>query len=152
MIPTRIISNPIGDNYGRINNTNTPYTTTTTTVTVTGAVTVAYIDRLVKIITEVIANDHNPNEDSSDDDDDASLQSLYSCNYHCHSFGMEGCSCSRCGEDSACYYIGEKMTEEKIRKVIELMEEEDKDKDKDKENERKDLDGEDGEDGEDQDN
>ena len=97
---------------------------TTNITTARGVVIGMYTGRPVEIISDVIpTNDPNPNEDSGDDDDDASLMSLYSCNY-CHSFGMEGCPCSRCGEDSACYYVGEKMTEEKIEKYIEVMEEE----------------------------
>jgi hypothetical protein len=113
----------------------------TYTTTVTGVTIGTYTGRPVEIISEVIPmNDPNPNEGSDDDDDDdASLMSLYSCNY-CHSFGMEGCPCSRCGEDSSCYYVGDKMTQEKIEKYIEIMEEEDK------ENERSDSDSEDGED------
>ena len=62
--------------------------------------------------------------DEDGGDEENSIASLYACNY-CHSFGMEGCPCGRCGEDAGSYYVGEKMTEEKMEEAVRLMREED---------------------------
>ena len=92
--------------------------------------------RVIKMFSSVVQSKPNPNEDTADDaddttadDDDNSLVSCYSCNY-CHSFGMEGCLCDRCDKDAGCYYVGEKMTEETIKKAIQLMKEEDEENEK----------------------
>ena len=66
------------------------------------------------------------------------LQSLYRCD-NCLDFGPLTQECSRCGEDSSCYYLGEKMTEEKVRHTIELM----RRAEQDEENEEKESDNED---------
>ena len=72
-----------------------------------------------------VPTEEPPTEAEEDEgDDEGSLASLYSCSY-CHSFGMEGCPCGRCGEDAGSYYVGEKMTEEKIEEAVRLMREED---------------------------
>ena len=95
-----------------------------------GVVTIAFTGNTVRVAKEVLqVAEDNPNkgDDSSDDkvkEDSDDEVSLYSCNY-CHNFGPGGLPCGRCVEDSACYFVGDKMTEEKITEAFRLMEEED---------------------------
>ena len=88
--------------------------------------TVSVKERQVRVAEVATNTPTNPPEENGQEniDDDASIQSLYSCNY-CHNFGIEGNRCKRCGEDSGCYFIGEKMTEQKMDEAIELMKKED---------------------------
>ena len=96
--------------------------------------TVSVKERQVRVAEVATNTPTNPPEENGQEniDDDASIQSLYSCNY-CHNFGIEGNRCQRCGEDSGCYYIGEKMTEQKMNEAIELMKKEDNEQEEEEE-------------------
>ena len=111
---------------------NTDPPNTTRTITCTGAVTLTYTGRPVEIWTNVSSakqpnpnTDHSDNEDEDEDEDDdddydnASNISLYRCD-NCLDYGPRTQECSVCGEDSSCYYLGPKMTEEEVRNAIEM--------------------------------
>ena len=67
--------------------------------------------------------DQDPNDNNSDDDDDAGT-GMYSC-VACDSFGNEGTECTRCGEDSCCYYLGKELSQDEVEDALTAMREED---------------------------
>ena len=102
------------------NNNNKDITNVRKQVNESGVVVCTYEGKPVEIITLVDEKNYREVEQEQEDD-----LIVYGCsNTNCHSFGIESAPCDRCGEDSSCYYLGQKLTMKQVKDAIDLMEKE----------------------------
>jgi len=96
-----------------------------------GVVMCTYVGNPIEIISRVAEKGidekkETTEEEDEDEDEEEDKLSVYGCcNSNCHSFGEEAAPCGRCGEDSSCFYLGDKLTMEQVKNAIERMMQED---------------------------